>query len=84
MLCRFANINCKAVSGFAKGAGYYPGETYNTSCDGKHAKVQINGEWYLCDPTWAAGTVSKLILYRHTFLKHFLNAVMNSYDRSVG
>lgn len=53
-LSRLANINCEVVNGFAKTSSINvdkmttPNHSWNA--------VQLNGKWYLCDPTWASGT----------------------------
>ena len=59
--CRLADINCEAISGISKGAGYHPGKEWGSNPKSDHAwnKVQIRGTWYLCDPTWAAGSVGR-------------------------
>ncbi len=52
-LARYANLNCKIVNGYAK--------TGNTNIDKLVAPnhswnaIELNGKWYLCDPTWASG-----------------------------
>lgn len=53
-LSRLANINCKIIHGFAKTSTIdineldVPNHSWNA--------VELNGKWYLCDPTWASGT----------------------------
>ena len=54
-LSRLSNINCKMVNGF--------GRTSTTTIDNFNAPnhswnaVNLNGKWYLSDPTWASGIV---------------------------
>lgn len=61
-----ARIECESISGISKGALYYPGYKFDPTDPTKdpcaHAwnKVRIGGQWYLCDPAWAAGTVGML------------------------
>ena len=49
-----ANINCVIVDGYARTSTIdvsnltMPNHNWNA--------VQLNGKWYLCDPTWASGT----------------------------
>lgn len=60
-----ANIRCESISGVSKGGDYYPGKVFDTTGhEPGHAwnKVQIEGEWYLCDPTWAVNTAGKTIV----------------------
>ena len=53
-LSRLANINCEIIHGFAKTSTIdtdeldVPNHSWNA--------VELNGKWYLCDPTWASGT----------------------------
>lgn len=53
-LSKLANINCEVVNGYAKTSTIdterltMPNHSWNT--------VELNGKWYLCDPTWASGT----------------------------
>lgn len=52
-LSQLANINCKVIHGFAKTSTINlekldtPNHSWNA--------VELNGKWYLCDPTWASG-----------------------------
>ncbi|MGJ8592674.1 MAG: transglutaminase domain-containing protein [Aquaticitalea sp.] len=52
-LSESANINCETVHGFARTSTInietldVPNHSWNV--------VQLNGKWYLCDPTWASG-----------------------------
>ncbi|WP_298892726.1 transglutaminase domain-containing protein [uncultured Psychroserpens sp.] len=52
-LSKMANLNCKIVHGF--------GRTSMTDVEKLDAPnhswnvIQLNGKWYLCDPTWASG-----------------------------
>ncbi|XP_070546250.1 kyphoscoliosis peptidase-like [Ptychodera flava] len=61
-LCELAGLECVKLSGSSKGGDYKPGDVFPI-IDGKvktdHAwnKIKIDGDWYLCDCTWAAGTV---------------------------
>ncbi len=53
-MARMANINCEVVNGYAKTSTIVvdtmslPNHSWNA--------VELNGKWYLCDPTWASGT----------------------------
>ena len=52
-LSRLSNINCEIVHGFARTSTTdvsqldVPNHSWNA--------VELNGKWYLCDPTWASG-----------------------------
>lgn len=53
-LSKLANINCEVVNGYAKTSTIHlknldmPNHSWNA--------VELDGKWYLCDPTWASGT----------------------------
>ena len=52
-LSKLANINCEVVNGYAKTSTInterldMPNHSWNA--------VELDGKWYLCDPTWASG-----------------------------
>jgi len=54
-LASLVDINCKIVNGY--------GRTATTLIDSKSIPnhswnaVELNGKWYLCDPTWSAGRI---------------------------
>ena len=52
-LSNLANINCEIVNGYSKTSGI----TVDNSTMPNHSwnAVELNGKWYLCDPTWASG-----------------------------
>ncbi|XP_072033704.1 kyphoscoliosis peptidase-like [Amphiura filiformis] len=59
-LCRMAGLECIVINGLAKGADYVPAMTLpnppgNTSISHAWNQINIDGKWYLCDATWAAG-----------------------------
>lgn len=65
-LTSYANIPCVIVDGYGRtstsnigGAGI-PNHSWNA--------VQLNGKWYLCDPTWASGSVESQF---HLFIKKY-------------
>lgn len=59
-LSKLANINCEVVNGYAKTSTInterldVPNHSWNV--------VELNGKWYLCDPTWASGTPNAMSL----------------------
>ena len=62
-LCRASNVPAKKVRGFAKGYGYQmrqkipePNHTWNV--------IRVNGgKWFICDPTWGAGSLGKDMMF---------------------
>jgi transglutaminase/protease-like cytokinesis protein 3 len=52
-LCTAAGLECKSINGYAKGAGYQPGDVFMPFLS-NHAwnAVKINGKWELIDATW--------------------------------
>lgn len=54
-LCDLANLNCKMIHGFGKTATTEI-ENFNAPNHSWNA-IELNGKWYLSDPTWASGMV---------------------------
>ena len=56
-MTRIAGIECKKVSGIAKGFDDYPGsiDTSNPKSDHAWNIVRLNQEPFLVDSTWATG-----------------------------
>ncbi len=52
-LSKLANINCEIVNGYGK-TSTTPVDRLNVPNHSWNA-VELNGKWYLCDPTWASG-----------------------------
>lgn len=52
-LSNLSNINCEIVHGFAR-TSMINIETLDVPNHSWNA-VELNGKWYLCDPTWASG-----------------------------
>ncbi|CAM4664568.1 unnamed protein product [Lepidochelys kempii] len=57
-MCREAGVSCIEVSGYGRGTGYQQGQ----NCQQKKSNhmwnaVQLEGQWYLLDACWGAGTV---------------------------
>lgn len=54
-LCSYANLHCKTLTGYAKGAEYKPGNQF-VGQQGQHSwnAVLIKGIWQLVDCHWAA------------------------------
>jgi hypothetical protein len=52
-LCTHANINCVIVDGYGRTAQANIGGAGKANHSWN--AVQLNGQWYLCDPTWSSG-----------------------------
>ncbi|MBM1106088.1 hypothetical protein JQC67_08075 [Aurantibacter crassamenti] len=54
-LADLAGLNCKIIDGFGRtatltlDANSLPNHSWNA--------IELNGKWYLCDPTWSAGRI---------------------------
>ena len=71
-LVKEAGLKVHTIEGYAKGYGYEPGQRFTTSNHAWNA-VQINGEWFICDPTWGAGVLGNdLMFHRKPNLTMFL------------
>ena len=52
-LSKYGNLNCEIVNGYARTSSidvdqiHAPNHSWNA--------IELNGKWYLCDPTWASG-----------------------------
>jgi hypothetical protein len=54
-LCQYAGVQCKLISGYAKGADYEPGQHFTgQECRHSWNAVLIHGTWQLIDCHWAA------------------------------
>uniref|UniRef100_A0A670INR5 Kyphoscoliosis peptidase-like n=1 Tax=Podarcis muralis TaxID=64176 RepID=A0A670INR5_PODMU len=54
-MCSIAGIQCKKLSGYAKGAGYKPGNVFKGASDHAWNVVHLDGSWHLLDSTWGSG-----------------------------
>lgn len=71
-LGKVAGLQVYTIEGFAKGYGFEPGQRIK---DTNHAwnGVQVNGEWFICEPTWGAGYLgADLIFHRSPDVAMFL------------
>ncbi|NXA07903.1 KY peptidase, partial [Sapayoa aenigma] len=82
-MCSIAGIQCKQLSGHAKGYGYKPGQTFTGDSDHAWNAVYLEGRWHLLDSTWGSGSVDDAFTeftYRYNefyFLTHpalFINS----------
>ena len=55
---RLASVKCEQISGMTKN-GEEPQEKIRNPPKSDHAwnRVSINGQWYIVDSTWCAGSV---------------------------
>ncbi|XP_017935537.1 kyphoscoliosis peptidase isoform X1 [Manacus vitellinus] len=56
-MCSIAGVQCKKLSGHAKGYGYKIGQTFTGNSDHAWNAVYIEGRWHLLDSTWGSGSV---------------------------
>ncbi|NXW72697.1 KY peptidase, partial [Hirundo rustica] len=56
-MCSLAGIQCKKLSGHAKGHGYKTGQTFTGNSDHAWNAVYLEGRWHLLDSTWGSGSV---------------------------
>lgn len=54
-LANLADINCKIINGYGRTATLILNE--NSIPNHSWNAVELNGKWYLCDPTWSAGRI---------------------------
>ncbi len=67
-------IPCFTISGYARGAGFTPGESTQSNHAWNAAK--INGKWYLMDATWGSGSIdSKTKQFKRKFKEFYFAAV---------
>ncbi len=52
-LSKLADLNCEIVHGYGKTS--MTGLDVSDSPNHSWNSIKLNGKWYLCDPTWAAG-----------------------------
>eukprot|EP00057_Strongylocentrotus_purpuratus_P002080 XP_003723801.1 PREDICTED: uncharacterized protein LOC100888632 [Strongylocentrotus purpuratus] len=56
-MCAKAGVECVKITGYAKGSGYWPGKENLSKMTHAWNRVTLNGSTFLCDCTWAAGSV---------------------------
>ena len=64
-LGKAAGLQVHTINGYAKGYGFEPGQQIK---DTNHAwnGVQVNGEWFICEPTWGAGYLGADLMFHHS------------------
>lgn len=71
-LGKVAGLQVHTIEGYAKGYGFEPGQQIK---DKNHAwnGVQVNGEWFISEPTWGAGYLgAELMFHRSPDVTMFL------------
>lgn len=71
-LGKVAGLQVHIIEGYAKGYGFEPGQRIK---DQNHAwnGVQVNGEWFISEPTWGAGHLgADLMFHRSPDMAMFL------------
>lgn len=74
-MCELAGLHSVKVSGYARGFGFDPWKQEDAS-QSNHAwnAVEIDGEYYLVDTTWDAGSISNGRDWGKRYSTHFLFA----------
>jgi hypothetical protein len=58
-LARLMGVKAKKVSGFAKGYGHDPAARLPDRSNHAWVAVRLDSGWYLLDPTWGSGSVTR-------------------------
>jgi hypothetical protein len=58
-LCNYMQINTEIVTGYSKGFGFEDRSDAPSRVDHAWNAVEIDGHWYLVEPTWGAGHITK-------------------------
>ncbi|XP_048346510.1 kyphoscoliosis peptidase-like isoform X2 [Sphaerodactylus townsendi] len=72
-MCSIAGIQCKNLSGHAKGRGYKPGKVFRGDSNHAWNAVFLHGRWHLLDSTWGSGYTMDKFIFRYNefyFLTH--------------
>ena len=71
-LSKAAGLKVQTIEGYAKGYGFEPGQQIKGTNHAWNA-VQVNGEWFICEPTWGAGYLGDdLTFHRNPNVAMFL------------
>lgn len=64
-LGKVAGLQVHSIEGYAKGYGFEPGQRIK---DQNHAwnGVQVNGEWFISEPTWGAGYLGADLMFHRS------------------
>jgi hypothetical protein len=64
-------LEIEVVSGWSKGYGYTPGQTFDGPTNHAWNAVRIDGKWRLMDPTWGAGYLDESLSFVRRFQDHY-------------
>lgn len=64
-------LRIEIVSGWSKGYGYRPGETFDGPVNHAWNAVEVNGRWRLMDATWGAGYLDERMQFVRRFQEHY-------------
>ena len=64
-------LKVEVVSGWSKGYGYTPGQTFEGPTNHAWTAVQIDGQWRLMDQTWGAGYLDESMRFVRQFQEHY-------------
>lgn len=64
-------LRIRVLSGWSKGYGYRPGQTFTGQPNHAWNAVQIGGRWRLMDPTWGAGYLDAQMRFQRRFQEHY-------------
>ncbi|PIK51891.1 hypothetical protein BSL78_11190 [Apostichopus japonicus] len=81
--CEIAELQFDSVNGYDKGANYYVGHDNLDSCSHAWGLIYLGGKPFYCDPTWAAGNVSKSTnTYTKEWREHWFLAEPNHFENT--
>jgi len=64
-------LEVEVVSGWSKGYGYTPGQTFDGPTNHAWNAVRIDGAWRLMDATWGAGYLDESLQFVRRFQEHY-------------
>jgi hypothetical protein len=64
-------LEVEVVSGWSKGYGYTPGQTFDGPTNHAWNAVRIDGRWRLMDPTWGAGYLDESMRFVRQLQEHY-------------
>lgn len=70
-LCKCLQMPCEIVGGFSKGFGFEDRVDAPTRTDHAWNAVDIDGHWYLVEPTWGAGHLTEEKAFERRFNPYY-------------
>ena len=70
-LCNTMQLSCHVVGGFSKGFGFEDRIDAPTRTDHAWNAVDIDGRWYLVEPTWGAGHLTEEKAFERRFNPYY-------------